>query len=136
MDGYGRDGIDGKAERHEWNLVRMSDDAWYAVDVTWNDTVDGEEDADGVHAAFYLGEDASEPYLLVGANTDIYDMQFSDSHIADNYVFQDELADCFLEYVPILSEERYMPLKNSMSTRSHVVTLQSHRVEWTSYYER
>ena len=37
---YG-DGLDanGQTEAHAWNEVKMDDDNWYAVDVTWDDPI-------------------------------------------------------------------------------------------------
>jgi transglutaminase/protease-like cytokinesis protein 3 len=34
-------------EEHMWNMVRLEDGEWYCVDVTWNDTLYGESDAEG-----------------------------------------------------------------------------------------
>jgi hypothetical protein len=36
-------------EDHMWNMVRLEDGEWYCVDVTWNDTLSGREDAPVSH---------------------------------------------------------------------------------------
>lgn len=66
-DGMGIAG-DGNAESHMWNQVRIGD-AWYGVDVTFNDPLVDGEDTDGV-----------TDYLLVGKYTEIHGMEFEDSH--------------------------------------------------------
>ncbi len=52
-------------EAHMWNLVRMDDDAWYAVDVTWDDAGDVE---------------GNYNYFLVGTDTVVRGRKFSESH--------------------------------------------------------
>ncbi len=49
-------------EGHMWNAV-LIDGAWYAVDVTWNDSTE------------------SDTFLLVGKDTKCYDTTFAASHI-------------------------------------------------------
>ncbi len=52
-------------EGHMWNAVQL-DGAWYAVDVTWNDST---------------GRDA---YFMVGSETVSHDMAFSASHLPES----------------------------------------------------
>ena len=54
-------------EGHMWNLVRMDDGEWYAVDVTWDDA--------GDVAGNYN-------YFLVGTDTVIRGKKFTESHFA------------------------------------------------------
>lgn len=61
-----------EAGRHQWNYVWFND-AWYAVDVTWNDPV--------IQGNFQLcsGKE-SKKWLLLGADTMVSDITFIESH--------------------------------------------------------
>lgn len=73
--------VDGTANgaAHMWNYVQL-EEKWYAVDITWNDpkvtAVSGAESG-------YESED----WLLVGADTLIYEEKFIDSHPISNSPF-------------------------------------------------
>ncbi len=81
-------------EAHMWNLVRMDDDAWYAVDVTWDDAGDVE---------------GNYNYFLVGTDTVVRGRKFNESHLA-SYDFitigGDTKTIPSLEY-PMLSSSSY-----------------------------
>ena len=62
-------------EGHMWNYVRLNG-SWYGVDVTWNDPTGGKSGA----LSGYEGEE----WLLVGSNTEIYEMPFAQSHPEQN----------------------------------------------------
>ncbi len=66
VTGMSKPASDKPMEAHMWNLVRMDDDVWYAVDVTWDDAGD---------------VDGNLNYFLVGADTVIRGKKFSESHI-------------------------------------------------------
>ena len=78
--------VDGEAinstnrpEAHMWNYVQMEDGKWYAVDVTWNDpTVSGASAPESSHER--------EQYLVVGANTDVGNGTFLETHPVSNQV--------------------------------------------------
>ncbi|MBP5691283.1 MAG: hypothetical protein J6W99_04030, partial [Bacteroidaceae bacterium] len=48
---------------HMWNEVMMNDDKWYAVDVTWNDPITGNDQDPKVSGL------ETEKWLLLGKNT-------------------------------------------------------------------
>ena len=81
---------------HMWNNVEV-DDAWYAIDVTWNDPLGGTEGA----VSGYENED----WLLVGANTVINGEPFAESHVVENH------PNDFTQLTngPVLSLEAYDP---------------------------
>ncbi len=70
----------GVASGHMWNYVQMEDGGWYGVDVTWNDPVGGSPGA--------VSGLEREDYLLVGAQTVVGRLAFSDSHVEQNWVFE------------------------------------------------
>ena len=57
----GTAGSSDKKEPHMWNYVRMEDDQWYAVDVTWDDSVmngsSGTSSGEGKDTYFLVGTD-------------------------------------------------------------------------------
>ncbi len=55
----------GTKESHAWNYVQMEDGAWYAVDMTWSDRGDKDDDT----------------YFLVGSESILYDVAFKNSHL-------------------------------------------------------
>ncbi len=81
-------------EAHMWNLVRMDDGEWYAVDVTWDDAGDIQ---------------GNYNYFLVGTDTVIRGKKFTESHFA-SYDFMEiggnEKTITDLEY-PTLSSVAY-----------------------------
>ncbi|MGN0334188.1 MAG: S-layer homology domain-containing protein [Lachnospiraceae bacterium] len=93
VDGYAGDGESGG--NHMWNYVEV-DGAWYAVDVTWNDPLGGEEGA----VSGYENED----YLLVGSDTVIGTLKFIVSHPVGNVVFTDGVS--FING-PVLCKDGY-----------------------------
>lgn len=73
VDGYARSSAEHEGEFHMWNSVRMPDGQWYGVDVTWNDpTVRGVSGAVSGHER--------DIFLLVGADTEVLGLKFSESH--------------------------------------------------------
>lgn len=56
-----------KMETHMWNIVRMDDGEWYAVDVTW-------DDADDLAGNYN--------YFLVGSDSVVRGKKFGESHFA------------------------------------------------------
>ncbi len=77
VDGWG--GVSySSAEAHMWNNVKIGN-AWYAVDVTWNDPL-GERDGK-------VSGSENEDYLFVGADSVINLIPFSSSHQVENSVF-------------------------------------------------
>lgn len=120
---------------HMWNCVRMEDGNWYGVDVTWNDPVYGNENnaVSGVE---------NEDYLLVGADTQIDGMLFSESHLPENQVTFGGIA--FING-PVLSRQRYqapetlvkairMEMGNSLNMQFAVPKAQ--RDDWTGVYAK
>lgn len=87
-------------EEHMWNLVQMENDKWYAVDVTWNDPTTSNGSRNDKVSGF-----ENDNYLLVGANTVIYDgNKFGQSHIETNYLYSNKIP---LDNGPVLAQERY-----------------------------
>lgn len=81
-------------EDHEWNFVKMPDNNWYALDITWDDA----------------GTYANNKYFMVGSTTEgvISGNKFVDEHIAEG-VF--DLGTQVQLYYPILSEKEYMNIQ-------------------------
>ena len=99
VDGYALTKADGPGEFHMWNSVQI-DDQWYGVDVTWNDpTVKGIDDAKSGHER--------EDFLLVGADTVVFGLKFSESHPPKNRAANGGVA--FVNG-PSLSTEAFNPL--------------------------
>lgn len=71
----------GNGANHMWNYVQLEDGAWYAVDVTWNDTAN------------------TDDYLVVGADT------FSEDHSTNGIFIQNGQNEAFV--YPELSETAY-----------------------------
>lgn len=65
--GGAREAVNAKPEDHMWNELKMDDGLWYAVDVTWNDPVMGNENVEsGYENEFWLllgKNDIVAPYL-------------------------------------------------------------------------
>ena len=61
-------------EAHMWNEVRMDDNKWYGVDVTWNDPVVSGQDPQA-QSGF-----ETDAWFLVGKDTNIRGFAFSQSH--------------------------------------------------------
>ena len=70
---YGQ-GVDGSGnkEAHAWNLVKMDDDIWYAVDCTWDDPI--------IIGNGWVSPASKYRYFLRGSNS------FSGTHIANGDV--------------------------------------------------
>lgn len=96
--------VDGEAGGpHMWNNVQVGN-AWYAADVTWNDT--------GIPANL-------QTYLLVGAKTIIDGERFDQSHLVENCVYSAQGAGgVAFTNGPVLSETAFPP-----SAASPVVTV-------------
>ncbi len=72
-------------EGHMWNYVQMENGRWYAVDVTWNDTIN------------------TNDYLLIGEGDYILGTRFEQSHVVI-----DLFADIALEFtLPEISKTKY-----------------------------
>lgn len=100
VDGYAKVSSASSGEFHMWNSVKMPDGQWYGVDVTWNDpTVKGVEDAKS-------GRER-EDYLLVGADTVVFGLKFSESHPPKNRAANGGVA--FING-PALSAAAFHPL--------------------------
>lgn len=102
------DGLsDGKS--HMWNYAQV-DGVWYAVDVTWNDP------AFLTTATMLNSGYENENYLLVGSESVIEGVKFSDSHIVHNTVI-----DCGISFInePLISKSAYN------ATVEHVCTLKN-----------
>ncbi|MCI5620914.1 MAG: hypothetical protein MR355_05050 [Lachnospiraceae bacterium] len=80
VSGTAKSSAEATREAHMWNYVQI-DDAWYAVDVTWNDPLGfGSDDVE------LESHHERTDYLLVGKNTEIDTMKFAESHIERNQV--------------------------------------------------
>lgn len=93
---------------HMWNAVKMEDDKWYGVDVTWDDQTENYE-------RIY------KEFLLVGSDTrdkTFGRKQFSQSHQASGFFTN---ADFSIEFVyPPLSLSAYVPDANMTTTTASV----------------
>lgn len=96
--------VDGNAngdprQPHMWNYAQV-DDAWYGVDVTWNDPPGGRDGKES-------GSENSD-WLLLGANTKVTEqgVTFLESHPVANTVSTESPA--FING-PELALEKYMP---------------------------
>lgn len=79
VSGHAQASAEDSGEGHMWNYVQL-DDAWYGVDVTWNDPV-----VPGVTGKVSGHE--REDYLLVGAETvNSNGLPFIQSHPVENKV--------------------------------------------------
>ncbi len=81
----------GISEAHAWNVVRMDDDMWYAIDPTWDDQ------PDQIHNDFFLVGASSIP-------THFEAIPFQQSHHIVNDFYQDGLV--ILE-TPAISDNAY-----------------------------
>lgn len=102
VDGYGTSSLDSDGEAHMWNNVRVGD-AWYAVDVTWNDPV-------GSGASGATSGRENEGWLLVGSGTEIGGLPFAVSHKVENHVTEGGVQ---FTNGPVLSTERYVIKPNA-----------------------
>ena len=85
---------DNTLEAHMWNLVRMDDGEWYAVDVTWDDAGD---------------ISGNYKYFLVGSDTVVRGRKFDESHLVSYdfiHIDGEEKTLSELEY-PALSSVSY-----------------------------
>jgi len=100
VDGYAKPRADSQGEFHMWNSVQLPDGKWYGVDVTWNDpTVKGVSGAKSGHE--------NENFLLVGGDTVVLGLKFSESHPPVN-----RAANGGVSFIngPSLSAAAYNPL--------------------------
>ena len=77
VDGLASPSEDEAGEGHMWNYVEVNE-KWYGVDISWNDPSGGDD--------CQVSGSESKDYLLVGADTEIKDMKFKDSHSVTNQV--------------------------------------------------
>ena len=100
VDGYAKVKADSAGEFHMWNSVQMPDGKWYGVDVTWNDpTVKG---VSGPKSGY-----EREDFLMVGADTVVLGLKFSESHPPKNRAADGAVA--FLNG-PTLNTAAYNPM--------------------------
>ena len=99
--------IIGKANNtgHAWNLVQMDDGNWYAVDVTWNDPI-------VPNVISPVSGYERETYLLVGKETVLGDMSFSESHQES---VREKIPNTSIPIPkgPILNKSKYIPKENT-----------------------
>lgn len=96
-----------QTESHMWNIVKMSNGQWYAVDVTWDD-MDSDEIADH-HTFFLVGSDTTASnYYNLGA--------FSSTHISSSYLYDDTTTRSY--HYPELSRSRYWAATRMSLTES------------------
>ncbi|MBQ1503999.1 MAG: S-layer homology domain-containing protein [Oscillospiraceae bacterium] len=91
VDGIGYAG--GTSELHMWDIVRL-DGAWYAVDVTWDDTR------------------SDYGYFLVGSSTFVGSKTFSESHVFEPLINFDGR----MFYTQTLSAKAYEPAETTAPT--------------------
>ncbi|MDD2362561.1 MAG: transglutaminase domain-containing protein [Oscillospiraceae bacterium] len=88
----------GLQEPHMWNAVKMEDNKWYGVDVTWDDQTEYNN---------YIYRD----YFLVGSSTEAKKFQnslpFSESHLESGYFTSSEISKEFT--YPPLALNAYVP---------------------------
>lgn len=100
VDGYAKAKADSAGEFHMWNSVQMPDGKWYGVDVTWNDpTVKG---VSGPKSGY-----EREDFLMIGADTVVLGLKFSESHPPKNRAADGAVA--FLNG-PTLNTAAYNPM--------------------------
>lgn len=94
--------VDGQAgESHMWNNVKVGD-AWYAVDVTWDDPTGGQAGKVSGHE--------NENWLLVGSETQIGTRgTFAGTHNVENLA---SVGGVNFTNGPVLSPERYVAKPN------------------------
>ena len=96
VDGKASSTSEGTAGAHMWNYVQV-DDAWYAVDVTWNDPA-------GETAGAVSGVENKE-WLLLGSGTEVDEnWTFIKSHPVENQASSEGVA---FTNGPVLSETAY-----------------------------
>lgn len=84
VSGHAQASAEDSGEGHMWNYVQL-EDAWYGVDVTWNDP--RVQNPDGSYVTGKVSGHETEEYLLVGAETvNSYGLPFSQSHPVENKV--------------------------------------------------
>lgn len=105
VDGDAKATADGATEAHMWNYV-LVEDAWYAVDVTWNDpTVSLAGDP-------VLSGYESEDWLLLGSDAVVAEgLTFLQSHPVENLPVSNSLA---FTNGPVLAAESYEWVDNYM----------------------
>jgi len=81
--------LSGVFEKHMWNAVKMPDEQWYSVDVTWDDQ----------------GEVVYRNYLLAGQNSAGFFDYYKNDHLACGVFSNNANAKEF--DIPQIAEERY-----------------------------
>ncbi len=87
--GEARDSAQAEAYAHKWNAVQMEDGAWYAIDVTWNDPI---VESGGLRKTEAESGVENERFFLVGTDTVVYGVRFSDSHTVTNQLTEKGFA--------------------------------------------
>ena len=88
-----------KKEAHGWNYVKMDDENWYAVDCTWDDNKDDNENP--FTGFFLVGSNTVAPEIY----TDVKGTPFSDNHVSDGAWLQSNKTLVFP--YPALSDVKY-----------------------------
>ena len=100
---------DANGDGHAWNYVKMEDNKWYAVDMTWDDPMNNS--ADGVYYDYFLvGSQATNRYFDNNTTT------FEDEHTPTGQRYTTPL---FSLTYPTLNTSSYSPMlinKNSGAT--------------------
>ena len=99
--GYARTALNAKPEDHMWNEVKMDDGLWYAVDVTWNDPVRGD------NAALESGYE-NEFWLLLGKNDMVAtNLTFAQSHPNSISQGKDQMDNWDFDSGTLIADNRY-----------------------------
>ena len=130
VTGWARPSKAGGAGFHMWNSIQMGD-AWYAADITWDDP--SVKDFVGAKS----GRE-NENFLLVGANTVVYNMAFSVSHVEQN---QAAAGGVLFNNGPVLSANAFgqspastgIPATGTAVARTQTVKLDGRDVEFQAY---
>ena len=86
-------------EAHGWNYVKMDNANWYAVDCTWDDNKDDNENP--FTGFFLVGSNTVAPEIY----TDVKGTPFSDNHVSDGAWLQSDKTLVFP--YPALSDVKY-----------------------------
>lgn len=113
VSGTAKSSDSAEAEPHMWNYVQIGN-AWYAVDVTWNDPVPSNSSSESGETLISGLENTN--YLLVGKNTLIGTMTFAVSHTESNQVMENGHA---FTGGPVISDGNYtLPTFKSISIKN------------------
>lgn len=99
-----------RGEAHMWNYVRLGD-AWYAVDVTWNDPyISGRDNGK-------LSGYETEDWLLLGSETEVStDLTFLQSHPVSNVI---TVGGVGYTNGPVLAENAYVEADNLLDVSQY-----------------